>query len=262
MEIDLNMELTVDGRLTFVQADGGPEGAAMVLVHGAGMDHRVWGAVTPFLTDAGWRVLALDLPGHGASAGPVLGSVSDAANWVVRVLDGLGIERAALAGHSYGSLISLDVAARYPDRVTAISLLASAERMTVNPDLLKTAAERPGEAAAMIAGWCHGVSRKADPEGAQAWTDRLLALMGKTDPGALAADLGACDAYGSAAAAAAKVRCPVSVILGARDRMTPVDGGRALGAAFADATVSVLECGHTMMAELPGETARLMGTAQ
>lgn len=261
MENGQSMEITVDGRSTFVAADGGPDGMPLVLVHGAGMDHRVWGDVTPLLSAAGWRVLAVDLPGHGDSAGPVLGSVAAAADWLVRVLDALGLVRAALAGHSYGSMISLDMAARYPDRVSALSLLACAERMTVNPDLLKTAAERPGEASAMIAGWCHGVSRKADPDGAQAWTDRLLALMGRTEAGALAADLRACDDYGSAAGTAAKVRCPVSVILGARDRMTPADGGRALGAAFANASVAVLECGHSMMAELPEETARLMGTA-
>lgn len=253
------MKISAEGRPVFAAAAGADSASPLVLVHGAGMDHRAWAAVTPFLVAAGWRVLAVDLPGHGDTAGPAKASVAEAADWLIGVLDALGLERAALAGHSYGSLIALDAAARYPDRVSALALLAAAERMAVNPDLLKTAAERPDEASRLIAGWCHGVSRKADPAGAEAWTARLLALMGRTDPGALAVDLRACDIYTDAAAAAAKVRCPVTLIVGERDKMTPPDGGRALAAAFAAARLGALDCGHTMMEEQPAETARLIG---
>jgi len=73
-------------------------------------------------------------------------------------------------------------------------------------------------------------------------------------PGVLHADLAACDAYDAGADSAKRVICPATLILGERDMMTPVKGGRALAALIAGATAIVLPgAGHMLMSERPDE---------
>jgi pimeloyl-ACP methyl ester carboxylesterase len=71
----------------------------------------------------------------------------------------------------------------------------------------------------------------------------------------LGIDLAACNAYDNGAAAAAAVRCPTLLLLGARDRMTPAKAGQALSALIAGARVTMLpDTGHMMMVEQPNAT--------
>ncbi|WP_163478991.1 alpha/beta fold hydrolase, partial [Klebsiella pneumoniae] len=60
----------------------------------------------------GYGVLAVDLPGHGRSAGLPLTRVEAIAAWLHRLLDVAGAQQATLVGHSMGSLIALEAAAR------------------------------------------------------------------------------------------------------------------------------------------------------
>ena len=87
----------------------------------------------------GFAVLAPDLPGHGRSAGPSLATIAEMADWTAALLAAAGAAKAHLIGHSMGSLISLETAARHPDKVSALSLIGTAATMTVGPDLLKAA---------------------------------------------------------------------------------------------------------------------------
>lgn len=251
------MGISVDGCSVGVFIDGAA-GAPIVLLHGAGMDHRAYQAIVPILTAAGRRVVRVDLRGHGASEGAAFEKVADAANWLERVLGVLDLDSSLLAGHSYGALVALELAACHSGRVSSLALLGVADAMPVNAGLLATAANDPDTAAGLVAGWCHGVSRKSDPDGAAEWTQRILSVMDGPNRGVLAADLQACDAYGDAPSRAVAVACPVTVILGTRDKMTPVAGGLALAHGFAHARVSELDCGHMMMMERPEETARLL----
>jgi pimeloyl-ACP methyl ester carboxylesterase len=96
------LELTVDGRTVFVATGGQApkaERPAVVFIHGSGMDHTVWTLQTRYFAHHGRAVLALDLPGHGRSAGPALTSIETSADWILRTLTAAGFERAALVGH-------------------------------------------------------------------------------------------------------------------------------------------------------------------
>src|SRR6185312_13817730 len=173
------MQFTVDGKRVFAGTGGrdhAPGLSAVVLVHGAGMDHSVFALQARALAHHGRNVLALDLPGHGGSDGPALDSIAAMADWVLRAASAAGIERLRLAGHSMGGLIALEAAARGADRVEALALLGFVPEMRV---------------------------------------------LERADPASLAADLAACDGYRDAAAAAAQLRCPVLLLLGGDDRMTP-----------------------------------------
>jgi pimeloyl-ACP methyl ester carboxylesterase len=250
------MQLTVDGKAVFA-ATGGRDFAAgrpaVVMLHGAGLDHVVWALPARSLAHRGRAVLAPDLPGHGRSPGPALSSIAELADWLVRLFDAADIADAALVGHSMGSLVALEAAARAPARVRALALLGVAARMSVHPDLLRAAADDRPHAANLIVSWGHGPAGHFGGNPAPGvWLmgggQRLLA---RSAEGVLAADLAACNAY-DATAAAPRVTCPTLLLLGAKDRMTPPGRAKALAAALAKAeTVILPDAGHMMTGEAP-----------
>src|ERR1700712_2467197 len=136
------MQLNVNGTGTFV-ATGGRDfdlsQPTIVLLHGAGFDHTTWALHSRWFAHHGFGVLAPDLPGHGRSSGAPLTTIADMADWTVALLDAAGGAKAQLVGHSMGSLIALETAARHPARVSSLSLIGTAATMTVGPDLLKAA---------------------------------------------------------------------------------------------------------------------------
>jgi len=254
------VRLGVDQAAVFAATGGRPFDPALpavLFLHGAGLDHTVWALQTRYFAHRGRSVLAPDLPGHGRSDGPVLDSIGELADWVIRLMDAAGIGSAALVGHSMGALAALETAARRPDRIDALALLAVAETMQVHPDLMAAARDGKALAVDLITAWGHG--RPAHLGGNPApglWLmggDRRLLQRG--DAAALATDLAACDGYAGAPAAGAKLACATLFVLGRWDRMTPAAGGRALAAAVAGAQVVELPgAGHLMMVEDPGGT--------
>jgi pyruvate dehydrogenase E2 component (dihydrolipoamide acetyltransferase) len=101
-------------------------GEPLVLVHGFGGDLNNWMFVQPALAEK-CRTIALDLPGHGGSSKDVgAGDAETLAGAVEAALDALGIKAAHLAGHSMGGAIAARVAARRPDLVRALTLIAPA----------------------------------------------------------------------------------------------------------------------------------------
>jgi pimeloyl-ACP methyl ester carboxylesterase len=111
------MKLQVQGREAYAYHGGKPFDPALptlVFVHGAVNDHSVWTLLARWFAHHGWSVLAIDLPGHMRSAGPALTSVEAMADWVLALMDAAGVQRAALAGHSLGSLVALEAASRAP----------------------------------------------------------------------------------------------------------------------------------------------------
>ena len=101
--------------------------------------HTVWTLPARYFARHGWNVLAVDLPGHGLSEGKVLAEISQYADWLVEVLNAVGIEQTAIIGHSMGSLITLDCAARHPSRIRALVLVGTAVPMPVTDQLLNAA---------------------------------------------------------------------------------------------------------------------------
>src|ERR1700745_2736981 len=136
------MKLSVNGTEAFAATGGLKFDASLpsvVLIHGAGFDHSAWALHSRWFAHNGFSVLAPDLPGHGRSAGPALGTIAAMGDWVSALLDAAGSDKAHLIGHSMGSLIALETAARHPQKVSALSLIGTAAVMTVGPDLLKAA---------------------------------------------------------------------------------------------------------------------------
>jgi pimeloyl-ACP methyl ester carboxylesterase len=253
------MQLSVKGLEVFVATGGrefDPALPTIVLLHGAGFDHTTWALHSRWFSHHGYNVMAPDLPGHGRSAGAPLPTIADMADWTAALLDAVGATSARLVGHSMGSLIALETAARHPAKVSGLSLIGTASTMNVGPDLLKAAESNDPAAIDMVSIW--GLGFHAELGGSLApglWMHSgAQRTLEKCRPGVLFNDLSACNAYQGAMAAAAKIGVPTTVILGERDMMTPTKAGKALAAAIPSSRTIVLPgAGHMVMVERPDE---------
>jgi pimeloyl-ACP methyl ester carboxylesterase len=253
------MRIVVNGAKSFAATGGRdfrPDLPVVVLIHGAGMNSSVWALHSRWFAHHGWSVLAVDLPGHGRSGAPLLPSIGAMADWIVSLLDAAGVAKAALIGHSMGALVALDAAARHGERVCAIALIGAAAQMPVHQDLLDAASVNSRDAINMVNLWGHGAfAAQGGSLAPGIWMigvgQRLLERAG---PGVLHNDLAACNAYAEGFDAASKVSCPATLVLGARDLMTPLPAGKKLAAVLPGAKLVVIEgAGHMLMAERPDE---------
>ncbi|MEO5690078.1 MAG: alpha/beta fold hydrolase, partial [Burkholderiaceae bacterium] len=147
------MELQVNGARIYCYTGGKAFDAikpTVVFIHGVLNDHSVWVLQSRSLAHHGHNVLAPDLPGHCKSAGAPPTTVEEGADFVLALLDAAGINQAALIGHSFGSLIALEAAARAPGRVTHLALIGTACPMRVSPALLDASVNAPEQAIAMV----------------------------------------------------------------------------------------------------------------
>lgn len=259
------MQIQVNGHTTYCYTGGkafNPALPTVVMVHGVLNDHSVWALQSRYLANHGWNVLAVDLPGHCRSAGEAPASVEAGADFVAALLDAAGVQRAALVGHSFGSLIALEAAARLGERVSHLVLVGTAYPMKVSPALIDAALNEPEKALRMVNVFSR--STLAPPSGAGFWVYNAgLALGRKVLRSNTAVNLFhrgfvACDSYANGEQAIAAVQCPVLFALGAQDQMTAPKAAQGLVAAARAAGKRVhttsLPVGHNQMSEAPDGT--------
>lgn len=253
------MQLAVNGTEAFVATGGqvfDPSLPTVVFLHGAGFDHSTWALQSRWFAHHGFGVLAPDLPGHGRSGGKPLASIEAMADWTAALMAAARIPRAKLIGHSMGSLIALETAARHPAKVSELCLIATADAVVVGPELLAAAGSNDPTAIDMMSIW--GLGYPAGIGGSLApglWMfGGARRTLENTPTATLHNDLAACNAYGNALKAARDATIPVTLVLGERDMMTPAKRGRTLGAAFSNARIVELKgAGHMLMTERPDE---------
>jgi pimeloyl-ACP methyl ester carboxylesterase len=254
------MDVSVQGCKAFAYTAAhvlDPALRSVVFVHGAGLDHSWWGLQSRYFGYHGFNVLAVDLPAHGRSGGQPLATVEAMADWLFALLKELNIEKAVVVGHSMGSLIALEFAARYPDSIEKIALIGVAYPMKVSDGFLDAARRNDTAAYDMETIWGHApqVPFAGNPNPGMWMYGDTLARLSRLAPGVLHTDLAACNGYAAGMDGAAKVKCPVLFILGARDMMTPPKGAQALAQTIPDSrTVTVGISGHSLMAEAPDAT--------
>jgi pimeloyl-ACP methyl ester carboxylesterase len=201
-------------------------------------------------------VLAPDLPGHSQSTARRSDSVEAIADWLLALLDAAGVDEAALVGHSMGSLIALEAAARAPARVARLVMVGTAYPMAVSPALLEAAEHDPFAAIDSVNAL--SISTLA---GKPSYPGPGRGCTARPHPVAPAADgaarrqpvphrLPVCDRYRGGLEAAARVTCPTTLVLGARDQMTWPKHASALAEALR-ARVVTLPTGPLVMSEAP-----------
>jgi pimeloyl-ACP methyl ester carboxylesterase len=254
------MNLEVAGKRTFAYTAAHELDLAkptVVFVHGAGLDHSWFGLQSRYFGYHGRNVLALDLPGHGRSEGAALSSIGEMADWISQVLRVLDIQKAAVIGHSMGSLVVLEFAARHPAQAERIAMIGVAVPMKVTDAFLEAARQNDYAAFDMHTIWGHaaGVPLGANPNPGMWMYGDTLARLERLAPGVLYAGLKACNDYRNGLESAAKVKCPALLVLGRRDVMTPPRSAQALQEKIPGARiVTIGASGHSLMAEAPDAT--------
>ena len=264
------MFVELDGKAAWCYSGGKPfdrELPTVVFIHGAQNDHSVWALQSRWFAHHGYGVLAVDLPGHGRSAGPALASVEAMADWLLALLDAAGVRRAMLVGHSMGSLIALEASHRASQQaqaqvreqvqVRALALLGTTYPMKVSDALLATARDDEPAAIDMVNIWSHSTLAHKPASPAPGFSvlggaRRLMARMSAINPHQLFhTDFSACNAYANGERAAAGAACPVLFIFGRQDMMTPPRSTKLLTAAISHAKVVQVDAGHSLMSEQP-----------
>ena len=265
------MNLTVDSpngpAPAYAYTGGKPFDPALpcvVFIHGALHDHSVWTLLARWCAHHGYGALAVDLPGHGRSAGPPLASVQAHADWLLALLSAAGVTRpgqATLMGHSMGSLIALEAAARAPERVSRLVMVATAYPMKVSAALLDTARDTPLKAIDMVNAFSIStLAAKPGYPGPGMWlhgNNRVLMRRVLKGPHAGGCELNlfhhdfsVCDRYDNGLAAAALVTAATTMVLGSNDQMTPPRAAGQIATAL-NARVVLLPSGHSLLAEVP-----------
>ena len=247
------MNFAVEGKAAFAYTAAHELDAAkptMVFLHGAGLDHSLFGLQSRYFGYHGWNVLAVDLPAHGRSAGPALPSIGAMADWLSAALKSLKIEKPSLVGHSMGALVALEYASRFP--VGRIALIGVAYPMKVSEAFLDAARRNDHAAYDMETIWGHAaqVPLAGNPNPGMWMYGDALARLRRLAPGVLHSDLKACNDY----QLAGDVTCPVLVIMGRRDVMTPPRAASSLAEKINAKTLAVEFSGHSLMAEAPDAT--------
>jgi len=254
------MQIEINGQTAYAYTGGKAFDTnlpCVVFIHGAQNDHSIWALQSRWFAHHGFAVLAVDLPGHGRSAGNPLPSIEDLADWIELLLEKLGAGDTAnvsLVGHSMGSLTALECAFRHPARIARIAMIGTAVPMPVSDVLLGPAKDNEAKAIAMINGWSHSprgiVGGNTVPGMWLLGASRRL--MERQKPGVLHNDLAACNAYSHGMEAAASLSCPALIVSGNRDMMTHPKAAAKLAAAIRDVkSVSLDGAGHALMAEQP-----------
>jgi pimeloyl-ACP methyl ester carboxylesterase len=262
------MELTVNNAKTYCYTGGKPFDAAkptVVFIHGVLNDHSVWILQSRYLANHGYNVLAVDLPGHCRSAGEAPSTVEEAADFIAALLDTAGVEKAALVGHSWGSLIALEATARLKERITHLVLVGTAFPMKVSPVLIETSLSDPTKAMNMINVFSRS-TLAAPPSalGPGTWVFGASLALGKrvlasnTTVNVFHRGFVACDQYANGEQAISAITCPVLFVLGAHDQMTQPRAAQTLiskaKAAGKTVQIATLPVGHHQMTETPEET--------
>ena len=258
------MYVTVDGQRAFFSVGSGRHDAAnnsVLFIHGVGFDHTVWTLPARYFARQGLNVVAVDLPGHGRSAGAPLESTASMAEWLCKLLDELGIEQVSAVGHSMGSLVAMTLAATHAERVRNLVMLGVSMPMPVSDRLLESARQNADATIDMLNTWSHSSlgQQGGNENPGMSMTMSGQRLLERAGPGVFYADLAACHNFTDGAELAARLTIETLVILGLEDRMTRPGLGRALAAAIKGARVVELEsCGHAMLSEQPNRVLDAM----
>jgi pimeloyl-ACP methyl ester carboxylesterase len=238
-----------------VNPEAGEELPALILIHGAGGAGDIWPYRVRRLS--GYRVFAIDLPGHGRSLGIPERKIENYADYLLEWMQITKISRASLVGHSMGSAIAMVMAAKSAAQIEALVLLGAAEKFPVNPGLIEKLRIplRAQEGMNMIVNW--SFARGSDMRLRPAYFKQLA---GNRD-GALLRDFEACAEFASQPWVA-EIRQQVTLIVAEDDVMVPARLSEELSASLLRGRLhSLPESGHMLMQEKPAEVASLIQSA-
>ena len=251
------MIVEVRGKKLSVEKQG--TGEPVVLLHGLGSSANVWEPQVRALADR-FTLLRYDLEGAGRS--PYAGTLS-VASWVddlVAILEANKISKARFVGHSLGTLILQHFAAAHPDRIEKLVFIGvnrappEARRQAIKERVAKVRAEGIDVIAdTIVKGGLSPHSFANKPE-VVAFVRELLTRQ------PVEGYARSCEAMGASVAAdITRIKCPVLILAGRDDAVSPVANGEGLAAELPSATLKIIEqCGHWHPIEQPAEVTKAL----
>ena len=233
------------------------KGTPLVLLHGFPLDHHLWDDIAPLLEDR-FDLILPDLRGFGESTtvdAPY--SMDDYASDIAGLLDQLGIQKAAIAGHSMGGYVALAFARLYPERVNGLALISS-QVLADPPDRKEGRYKSAADVAEKgIGGVVEAMTSKFTSDARLQTIAR--SIMEKQKPDAYIGALKAMAERTDSTSLLSTFKFPVLVVHGEADALIPVARAHEAKAALPDSYyVELKDTGHVPMLEAAKETAEAL----
>jgi pimeloyl-ACP methyl ester carboxylesterase len=236
----------------FLHEGGSVSTPPLVLIHGAGGDHLFWPPEVRRLPN--YRVITLDLPGHGKTEGPGRQSVQDYACDVAHFMDVVGFSRAVFVGHAMGGAISLALALDFPNRVAGIGLISTGPSLPIPSTVIENAANLSTIPLAIKS----LLDISLGSQTSENLKEIILKRLNKTRQTLLLDDLLACDRFNLSDCLNA-IHTPVLVVCGTDDKYTPLHFSEILSSKIPGAALQTVEgAGHMLVLEQPDRVAKLI----
>jgi pimeloyl-ACP methyl ester carboxylesterase len=225
----------------------GERGPTLVLVHGSGGSAAVWAHQLDGLAGVA-RVVAIDLPGHGRSAGEAPATIAASVAVVRGLVEALDLPTVVLGGHSMGGAVAQAFALAHADRLAGLVLIGTGARLRVLPEIIDTLERDHPAGVRLVADLAVGAGAPAGVK--TSVHETTLAAP----PRSLIADFRACDAF-DVIADLGTIAVPTLVVCGAEDRLTPPKYADFLRQRIPGARLVVVPgAGHYVQLERPAET--------
>jgi pimeloyl-ACP methyl ester carboxylesterase len=248
-----------------VDGDGPP----LILLNGGLMSIGAWQPIVPALA-ARYRVIRCDFRGQLLTPGPYAEAWEEHARDVIEVFDHLGVERAHVAGVSYGAEVAMFVAALFPERVGRLTVITATDRVV---DWMGENA-REGERIAKRAAAGEGGGEELFRNVLEAtWSDwwlakqapdfmeqrlRQVALLPPAFFAGAAAILSILDTL-DLTPLLGRITAPALVIGGEHDRVFPPEHSRAIAAGIPNARLVIMpNTGHGLLFECGEQVVELL----
>lgn len=225
---------------------------SLVLIHGAGGDYLSWPPELRRLPS--YRVITLDLPGHGKTPGPGRQSIREYARDVANFIDLIGLSRAVFVGHAMGGAIALTLALEHPDRVAGVGLISSGPSLPIPSSALENAANSSTLPLAIKCLQELSLGSHTPPT----LKDAIFKRLSATRQTLLLDDLLACDRFNQAGRLRS-IQTPTLVVCGLEDKLTPLHFSKLLSNQIPGAALQTVEgAGHWLVLEQPQRVAKLI----
>tara|TARA_A100001011_G_C14271395_1_gene827136 strand:+ start:405 stop:1154 length:750 start_codon:yes stop_codon:yes gene_type:complete len=219
---------------------------SILLIHGSGQSHVVWSLTDQYLSDQGYNVFALDLPGHGNSEGESLKSIEEMASWLDKVVKKIGIIDLTILGHSQGCLVALEYFNKFPQKIKNMVFVAGSYEIPVNKKLIDLAQGGDMESLNLMMKWGYGYSKQfigGNP------LQKILNSSREVRE-VLAVDLIACNNYKNGINCVKKIKCPTFFIFGDLDKMIRLEKGKEFSGLIPGSKMHIIkDCGHMIILE-------------
>ncbi len=219
---------------------------SILFVHGSGGDSHIWEEQLTHLS-SDFCCIAIDLPGHGSSAGDLLATVDEGARLISQLPALLDLPRPIwLAGHSMGSAMAITAALDYPSQVDGLVLVGSGARLRVLPQALEALKAGIMKIEFLKIGF--------SPETPASIWEKEIAALQKAGPQIIYNDFLACNQF-DRSADLEQIKVPTLIIIGQDDLLTPLKYSEFLHEHIPSANLVVIPAaGHYVMLEKPAET--------